>query len=127
MTSKLAFSHFADSVETESAFDVLAVAKRLIAQGKNVIELEIGDSPYPSTPAAVEAGINAIRDDHCHYGPSTGIPEFRQAAAEYVKQEFGIEATAENVVAGPGAKNFEQLFMEAFVNPGDGVLVFSQT
>ena len=125
MTSKLAFSHFADSVETESAFDVLAIAKRLIAQGKNVIELEIGDSPYPSTPAAVEAGINAIRDDHCHYGPSTGIPEFRQAAAEYVNREFGIEATAENVVAGPGAKNFEQLFLEAFVNPDDGVLVFS--
>ena len=119
------FSHFANSVETETAFDVLAIAKRLIADGKDVIELEIGDSPFPSSPSAVEAGIQAIRDDHCHYGPSTGIPAFREAAAAYVNREYGLQVSAENVVAGPGAKNFEQLFLEAFVNPDDGVLVFS--
>jgi aspartate aminotransferase len=121
----LTFSEFADSIETETAFDVLAVAKQLKAAGKDVIELEIGDSPFPSSPSAVEAGIKAIRDDRCHYGPSIGLPEFREAAAEYVNQEYGFNFTAENVVAGPGAKTFEQLFLEAFVNPGDGVLVFS--
>ena len=121
----VSFSNFSNSVETESAFDVLAVAKRLIAGGKDVIELEIGDSPFPTSPSAVQAGIQAIRDDHCHYGPSTGLPEFRQAAAEYVNREYGLQVSAENVVAGPGAKNFEQLFLEAFVNPDDGVLVFS--
>ena len=119
------FSKFANSVETETAFDVLAIARRLMRQGKDVIELEIGDSPFPTSPSAVKAGIQAIRDDHCHYGPSTGLPEFRQAASDYVNREFGLETTAENIVAGPGAKNFEQLFLEAFVNPGEGVLVFS--
>jgi len=119
------FSDFANSIESESAFDVLAVAKQLVASGKDVIELEIGDSPFPSSPSAIVEGIRAIENDECHYGPSIGISEFRQAAAEYVQNEYGIPATAENIVAGPGAKNFEQLFLEAFVDPGDGVLVFS--
>jgi aspartate aminotransferase len=119
------FSRFASTVGFETAFTVLGVAKRLIAGGKDVIELEIGDSPFSSPPKAIEAGVNAIRAGHSRYGPSLGIPEFREAAAEYVRREYGVNATAENVIAGPGAKNFEQLFCEAFLNAGDGVLVFS--
>src|SRR5215210_1484524 len=68
----LTFSAFARSIRTESAFDVLAVARRLKEAGKDVIELEIGDSPFPSSTSAIEAGIQAIRDDRCHYGPSAG-------------------------------------------------------
>jgi len=120
-----AFSRFASSVGVETAFTVLAVAKRLIAEGKDVIELEIGDSPFAAPPRAIEAGIQAIREGHSRYGPSLGITDFRQAAAQYVQREYGLNVTVDNVVAGPGAKNFEQLFCEAFLNPGDGVLVFS--
>ena len=119
------FSQFAESVNPETAFDVLAVARQLASGGKEVIELEIGDSPFPTSDSAIEGGIQAIRDGHCHYGPSMGLPEFRQAAAEYVNDEYGLSVTSENIVAGPGAKNFEQLFCEAFLNPKDGVLVFS--
>jgi aspartate aminotransferase len=119
------FSKFASSVGVESAFTVLAVAKRLMAAGKDVIELEIGDSPFSTPPKAIEAGVKAIRDGHSRYGPSLGLMEFRKAAAEYVNREYGLSVTADHVVAGPGAKNFEQLFCEAFLNPGDGVLVFS--
>lgn len=119
------FSEFAQSVRTETAFDVLASARRWKSAGKDVIELEIGDSPFPSSTSAVAAGIQAIRDDHCHYGPSAGIPELREAAADYLNREYQLGVTAANVVIGPGAKNFEQLFCEAFLNPGDRVLVFS--
>ena len=120
-----AFSQFASSVGVESAFTVLAVAKRLMAAGKDVIELEIGDSPFATPPKAIEAGMQAIRDGHSRYGPSLGIMEFRKAAADYVNREYGLSVTGEHVVAGPGAKNFEQLFCEAFLNAGDGVLIFS--
>ena len=119
------FSNFAAGVTTETAFDVLSIANQLKAAGKRVIELEIGDSPFPSTQNGVDAGIKAIQDDMCHYGPSNGIPEFRQAVADYVNSEYGLSVGPENVVAGPGAKIFEQLFCEAFINEGDGVLVFS--
>jgi len=118
-------SEFARSLTVETAFTVLAVAKALKAKGKDVVELEIGDSPFDSTASARAGGVQAIEANQSHYCPSPGIPEFRQAAADFVRNEFDIPANAENIVAGPGAKVFEQFFCEAFVNPGDGVLVFS--
>ncbi len=118
-------SHFARSLTVETAFTVLAMARELKARGKDVVELEIGDSPFDSTAAARAGGIEAIQNNQSHYCPSPGIAEFREAAAQFVRTEFGIPAEATNIVAGPGAKVFEQFFCEAFLNPGDGVLVFS--
>jgi len=118
-------SQFAQSLSVETAFTVLAIAKSLKAAGKDVVELEIGDSPFDSTPQAKAAGAAAIDQNQSHYCASPGLPEFRQTAAEFVSKEFNIPASAENIVAGPGAKVFEQFFCEAFLNPGDGVLVFS--
>jgi aspartate aminotransferase len=112
-------------LSVETAFTVLAMARSLKAQGKDVVELEIGDSPFDSTAAARAGGVEAIKNNQSHYCPSPGIPECRQAAADFVREEFAIPAEAANIVAGPGAKVFEQFFCEAFVNPGDGVLVFS--
>jgi aspartate aminotransferase len=119
------FSAFARGLHAETAFDVLAVAKRLARQGKDVIELQIGDSPFPSTSHAVAAGLEAIRAGHTHYCASPGLPSFREAAAVNYRREFGVEIAAENIVVGPGAKVFEQFFCEAFLDPGDAVLVFS--
>ena len=117
-------SAFAAGLTTETAFDVLAVAKRLKAAGKDVIELQIGDSPFPSTASALQAGKDAIDAGMTRYCPSIGLPDFRETIARTVKAEFGIPATAENVVVAPGAKPFEQLFCEAFLEPGDAVMVF---
>jgi aspartate aminotransferase len=119
------FSHFARNLTGETAFDVLAVAKRLKAQGKDVIELQIGDSPFPSTHHALDAGIKAIQEHHSHYCASLGLPSFREAVAQNYFREFGVPITADNVVVGPGAKCFEQFFCEAVLDPGDAVLVFS--
>ena len=118
-------SEFAKSLSVETAFNVLAVAKALKATGKDVVELEIGDSPFDSTASAKASGVEAIQQNKSHYCPSPGLPEFREAAARFVKHEFGIPAEAANIVAAPGAKVFEQYFCEAFLNPDDGVLVFS--
>lgn len=119
------FSQFAADVTTEIAFDVLVAARRLKAAGKDVVELEIGDSPFSTATHAAAAGIQAIRDGHCRYAPSAGLPEFRAAAAEYVNSQYGLDVGAEHVVAGPGGKTFQTLFCEAFLNPGDAALVFS--
>lgn len=118
-------SEFAKNLNVETAFTVLAVAKTLKAQGKDVVELEIGDSPFESTASAKEAGERAIHDNQSHYCPSPGLPAFREGAAKFVHDEFGIPAKAENIVVGPGAKIFQQFFCEAFLNAGDGALVFS--
>ena len=123
MTAPL--SRFAESLSVETAFTVLAVAKRLKAEGKDVVELEIGDSPFDTTASARRAAIEAVNAGYSRYCPSPGLPEVREAAARYVRKEFGVPAEADNVVIAPGAKVFEQFFCEAFLNPGDGVLVFS--
>jgi aspartate aminotransferase len=118
-------SRFARSLSVETAFTVLAIARSLKAAGKDIVELEIGDSPFDSTAAARASGMEAIKNNQSHYCPSPGIPEFRAAAAEFVREEFDIPAAPANIVAGAGAKVFQQYFCEAFLNAGDGVLVFS--
>lgn len=125
MSSPVAFSRFASALTTESAFDVLAVANRLKAGGKDVIALQIGDSPFPSSTSALAAGKAAIDAGATRYGPSLGLPDFRAACARMVADEFGIPATAANVVVAPGAKPFETYFCELFLEPGDEVLLFS--
>src|SRR5438552_9491974 len=98
----IALSRFARGLSTETAFDVLAVAKKLKAQGKDVVELQIGDSPFPSTRHAREAGIRAIENHASHYCPSLGLPSFRETIARNYQQEFGVPITLDNVVVGPG-------------------------
>src|SRR6266542_3398974 len=71
--SQAPLSAFAQGLSAETAFDVLAVAKRLKAHGKDVVELQIGDSPFPSTRSAQEAGRQAIEAGETHYCPSPGL------------------------------------------------------
>jgi len=125
MNKTVTFSAFAQSLTGETAFDVLAVARKLKSTGKDVIELQIGDSPFSTTKSAIAAGMKAIQGGATHYCPSPGLPSFRETAAKNYHHEFGVAVTAENIVVAPGAKVFEQFFCEAFLNPGDAVLVFT--
>jgi aspartate aminotransferase len=118
-------SSLAQNSSAESAFTVLAIARALKANGKDIVELEIGDSPFPSTPHAKRAGIQAIEENETGYCSSLGLPEFRSVAARSVSAEFGYSVTADNIVVGSGAKPFEQFFAELVLDPGDGVLVFT--
>jgi aspartate aminotransferase len=118
-------SQFARGLSAETAFDVLAVARRLKASGKDVIELQIGDSPFPTPTHAMAAGIQAIEAGATHYCASAGLPEFREAIARNYRAEYDVPIGPENVVVGSGAKVFEQFFCEAFLDPGDAVLVFT--
>ena len=82
-------STLAKNLTAETAFTVLALARKLKALGKDVVELEIGDSPFPSTPHAKAAGIRAIEENQTGYCPSLGLPRLRAAAAAFVASEFG--------------------------------------
>ena len=79
--------NFADRMSrlgTESAFEVLARAKALERQGKEIIHLEIGEPDF-DTPAHIrEAGKRALDDGATHYGPAAGLPELREAIAKDV-------------------------------------------
>jgi aspartate aminotransferase len=118
-------SRFSRGLNAETAFDVLAVARQLKAKGKDVIELQIGDSPFASTKSARAAGTRAIEENDSHYCASLGLPSFRETIARNYTSEFGVSVTSANVIVGPGAKVFEQFFCEAFLDPGDAVLIFT--
>jgi aspartate aminotransferase len=118
-------SSLAKNLKAESAFTVLALARVWKAKGKEVVELEIGDSPFPTPPHAKAAGIHAIEANETGYGPSLGLPDLRSTAASWLGAEFEITVGPENIAVASGAKPFEQYFAEALLEPGDGVLLFS--
>ena len=107
---------------TETAFEVLARARALERQGKNVVHLEIGEPDY-DTPAHIrEAAKRALDAGATHYGPSAGLPELREAIAEHIEKTRGIPVEPDEVVVTPGAKPIMYFVIMALTNPGDEVV-----
>ena len=107
---------------TETAFEVLAKARRLEADGMDVVHLEIGEPDFDTPANVVEAGRNALADGYTHYGPSPGLPEVRARIAEEVAETRGISVSGDNVVITPGAKPIMFFTILALVDEGDEVL-----
>jgi aspartate aminotransferase len=107
---------------TETAFEVLARARQLEAQGKEVVHLEIGEPDFDTPKNIVDAGCQALRDGFTHYGPSPGIPELRVAIARKISRTRGIEVKPEQVVVVPGGKPIMFFTIMALAEPGTEVL-----
>ena len=108
---------------TETAFSVLAKAKALEAEGREIIHLEIGEPDFGTPAHVVEAGCEALRDGHTHYTPTAGIPELREAIAEDVARSRGIDVDPAQVVVTPGGKPIMFFAILALVDEGDEVLL----
>lgn len=89
---------------TESAFEVLAKARALEAQGKEIIHLEIGEPDFDTPRHIVEAGMRALSDGFTHYGPTAGLLELREAIARNSREVRGTDTDPANIVVTPGAK-----------------------
>ncbi len=107
---------------TESAFEVLAHARELEAQGKQVIHLEIGEPDFDTAPHIVEAAKRALEDGWTHYGPSPGLPELRKVVAADAGRRRGISVDPAEVVITPGGKPIIFFSILALAEPGDEVL-----
>jgi len=107
---------------TESAFEVLAKAQRLEAQGRSVIHLEIGQPDFQTPMNICQAAFQAMKDGYTGYAPAAGLPQLRQAIAEYVTQTRGVEVYADEVVVTPGAKPIIFFTILALVDAGDEVI-----
>jgi aspartate/methionine/tyrosine aminotransferase len=106
-------------IGTESAFDVLVRARALEAQGKDVIHLEIGEPDFPTPKHIVDAGKQALDEGWTHYGPAMGLPELREAIAEYISKTRGITVNPANVCVTPGGKPMIFFPILALLGPGD--------
>jgi aspartate aminotransferase len=116
------FAERMDHIGTEGAFEVLAKARRLEAQGKSVIHLEIGEPDFATPDNIVEAAVSALQAGYTHYTPAGGIMEARQAVAGFVKRRLGVEVDPAEVVLVPGSKNILLFTLLACIEPGDEVI-----
>jgi aspartate/methionine/tyrosine aminotransferase len=108
---------------TETAFEVLAKARALEAQGRSIVHLEIGEPDF-DTPAAIrDAAVRALQEGFTHYGPSAGLMEVRDAIAAHIAKDRGLAVTGDQVVVTPGGKPVITFSILATVDPGDEVIV----
>ncbi|MDA1189092.1 MAG: pyridoxal phosphate-dependent aminotransferase [Chloroflexi bacterium] len=107
---------------TETAFEVLAKAKKLEAEGKEIVHLEIGEPDFDTPANIIKAGTNALNNGFTHYGPSPGLPDLRKRIAEDVAVTRDIPVTADNVVVTPGGKPIMFFSILALIDQGDEVL-----
>lgn len=116
---------FADRLSrlgTETAFEVLARARALEAQGRDIVHMEIGEPDFDTPANIIEAAKQALDDGYTHYTPAAGIPYVRQTVADYVAETRGIPVEPDNVVVVPGGKPIIFFPIMALVNAGDEVV-----
>ena len=109
-------------IGTESAFEVLARAKALEAQGRSIINLGIGQPDFQTPGHIVEAAVKALRDGHHGYTPANGIPELRAAVAADIERRLGVEIDPDLVLAVPGGKVTMFFAVLTFGEPGAEIL-----
>jgi aspartate/methionine/tyrosine aminotransferase len=107
---------------TEGAFEVLARARQLEAQGKHVVHLEIGEPDFATPDNITEAAVAALNGGFTHYTPAGGIMEARESTARFVSARLGVEVAPTEVVLVPGSKNVLLFALLALVEPGDEVI-----
>ena len=107
---------------TESAFEVLARAQRLAAEGRDVINLGIGQPDFPTPEHVVEAAVKALRDGAHGYTPANGILPLREAVARDLRRRHGAEVDPERVVVVPGGKPTMFFAVLMFGEPGAEIL-----
>ncbi|TMC92783.1 MAG: pyridoxal phosphate-dependent aminotransferase [Chloroflexi bacterium] len=108
---------------TEGAFEVLAKARRLEADGKRIVHLEIGEPDFATPDNIIEAGISALQNGFTHYTPASGIMETRKAVADFVTRMLKTDVDPTEVVLVPGSKNVLLFTLLACIEPGDEVII----
>jgi aspartate/methionine/tyrosine aminotransferase len=107
---------------TETAFEVLARANALAAQGRSIINLGIGQPDFPTPEHIVEAGRKALADGHHGYTPANGIPPLRAAVAADLFRRHKVEVSPDRVLVVPGGKVTMFFAIMMFGEPGAEIL-----
>ncbi len=117
------YAHRLKNIQPFHVMRLLAEARVLEAQGREIIHMEVGEPDFSTPPAILAAGHQALSDGKTFYTPALGLPELREAIAQYYADRYQIELSPERVVVTPGASGALQLLMALLVNPGDSVLM----
>ncbi|HOM25610.1 MAG TPA: aminotransferase class I/II-fold pyridoxal phosphate-dependent enzyme, partial [Thermosynergistes sp.] len=119
------FSARAKRMQPSATLEVSAKAKALAREGKPIISFGSGEPDFASPPSAMTSAKEAIDRGETHYTPATGIPELKEAVADYYARRFGLNYSPQQVLIGAGAKPLIYEALGCLVDPGDEVLVFA--
>ena len=111
-----------DRLGTESAFSVLAEAKKLEAQGNPMIHLGLGQPDFKTPKHVVEAAKKALDDGHHGYVMSNGILECRQSVTRWIKRRYDADVDAERILIMPGGKPTMSYAIQCFGEPGAEII-----
>jgi aspartate aminotransferase len=116
------FAERMSRLDTEGAFEVLARARQLEAEGRDVVHLEIGEPDFATPDNIVEAAVEALRGGYTHYTEAGGLRRAREALAGYVSRQSGVAVDPGEVVLTPGSKNVVLFTLLACVEAGEEVI-----
>src|SRR5690348_15195333 len=107
---------------TETAFEVLVKARALEATGRDIVHLEIGEPDFDTPANIISAGADAMHKGFTHYGPAAGLPQLREAIAQYVSKTRRVEVSPEEVVVVPGGKPIIFFSILSLTDEGDEII-----
>ena len=107
---------------TETAFEVLVRAKALEAKGRDIVHLEIGEPDFDTPRNIIDAACDALHKGFTHYGPSAGLPQLREAIAQYVSETRQVNVSPDEVVVVPGGKPIIFFSILALAEEGDEII-----
>ncbi|MBO0687982.1 MAG: pyridoxal phosphate-dependent aminotransferase [Candidatus Dormibacteraeota bacterium] len=116
------FAERMNRLGTEGAFEVLARARKLESEGREVVHLEIGEPDFATPDNIIEAAVGALHEGNTHYTPAGGIPQVRESLARFVQRRLGVQVDPSEVVLVPGSKNVVLFTLLSCVEEGDEVI-----
>ncbi len=117
---------YADRMQGIAPFhvmDLLARARKMEREGRDIIHMEIGEPDFPTTDPVRAEALRVLEFDPVHYTPATGLPELRQAISDFYTQRYGLAVSPDRIIITPGASGALQLVLALLVNPGEQVLM----
>lgn len=119
----MSFSHLYSSITESATLAITKKVRELVAQGKDVVGLTLGEPDFDTPEHIKQAAKKAIDDNITHYPPVAGFPQLRKAIADKLNRENGLSYTAQDVLVSTGAKQSVFNAMNALCNPGDEAIV----
>ncbi len=110
-------------IEPFVVMELLAKAKALEAQGRNIVHMEIGEPDFPTPKSIVEAGVKAMQDGHIKYTPAAGLPQLRQAIAEYYAYRYQVSIDPDRIMITPGASGAFLLILATLLSKNKEILI----
>jgi aspartate/methionine/tyrosine aminotransferase len=123
MSEKTDYADRMGSIQPFHVMDLLARARQLEAEGRDIVHMEIGEPDFPTPDPVRRAALRVLESDPVHYTPALGLPQLREAISGFYQQRYGLDIPASRIVVTPGASGALLLVVNLLINPGDGVLM----